>query len=377
MKATLARRAGPLLGAASRRLLRAVCGQPSGAERGRVRESTVSEPAAAARDACGGRILRLALVTLMAPAVAQADPAAVRAASLAASTQRLRSEVSSDYRRAFRELGSAGIEKKVVGWDEELWEGVNPRIGWGFLLGGSPAVLGGYEGETPVTAFYHPWSDVVFLVAWRADGPAARIHDVALLDASLVRSPEAPTLGPDPAWAESNEYAPLALARQTADVISAFERLYPPGFSGDWRQPLPWIEDETFAELNRSAVSLRLSRAIAMFAALRLPFDRQPPAIARLAAGAERLRTGDVESLIAEARHTPVETREVLRLAPAGGLASLVTIGALPGEEAGVVFLTPRDAPDFFAAILVGRSRLERIDVVTYRGLGERLGSGR
>ena len=83
-----------------------------------------------------------------------------------------------------------------------------------------------------------------------------------------------------------------------------------------------------------------------------------------------------------EFRPTPTtaESKQALRQAPDGALSSLATVAAVPGESVGLVFVAPRESPDFFAGLLVRDTgtdgRIERIDFVTYRGLAEAFPAG-
>lgn len=302
---------------------------------------------------------------------------AARPSALVSAVERLRSEVASDHLSAFHDIGSPEIAEIVAAWDAAVWEGVDPRIAWSYFLGTSPAVVGAAESDRPITAFYHPWTDVALLVVW---GPDSRIAEIELLAAEVVLSPEAPAPSPEPAWAEGKEFAPIALARQTAAFIHAFEVLFPDDFAGDWRLRLPWLTDEGFAELHRAALTLRLGRGVAMLAALRAPAKEQPASVAHLLAAVERLNTADADELIAEASATPAESRQALRQAPEGALASLATVAAVPGNSTGVVFVVPPKSPDFFAGLLVSGDgpnvRIERIDFVSYRAVAQAFPAG-
>lgn len=303
------------------------------------------------------------------------DPAA-QTREVVAGVQALRTAVSRDYKDAFRSRAAPGIEEKIQRLDRVAWGGINPQIGWSFLLGTSPAIVAGVTGSTPLTAFYHPWSDVVFLVAWGAADGKLAIQDIELLDATMFRSPELPTPSPDPAWAENEEPAPLSVARETARVIHAFEQIYPANFQGDWRRRLKWLSNDTFRGLNEAAVALRLSRVMAMFVALRLPREQQTPEIARLKRAAERLRTRDIEAVLTEARYTPPGTAAALRKASAQDLQALQEISALPASSGGVLFFSPVESPDFFLSLALSgegsQARIERIDLIEFLGVSQR-----
>jgi hypothetical protein len=280
-----------------------------------------------------------------------------------------------DIRPALEQFATPQAAGKFAAFDQKIWDFANPVAGWSYLLNTSVIAFGNMEGENPVVAFYHPWSDVFLLTSWQVDADGPKIADAEMLMGDFVRNEGGPPLSASPLWVRAPMFKPLAVGVEAGESVRAFQRLFPGRIEGDWRKQIPNLDDpEVVGDVNYAGVSLLLAQNVSEIEEFCRPEADEDPRLGALRSQTARLlasgKDGKLKSVLAGAKETlPVAQQAMLRIPPET-FATYRPVSLLLGNDACIVFLAPTGSADYFMSCVFkgkdSRQKLARVDLVSY-----------
>jgi len=279
---------------------------------------------------------------------------------------------------ALEQFATPQAAKKFAAFDQKIWDFADPISGWSYFLNTSVVAFGNLEGENPVAAFYHPWSDVFLLTSWQVGDDGPKIVDAEMLMGDFVRNEGGPPLSPSPLWVRAPMFKPLAVGVEAGESVRAFERLFSGRIDGNWRNQIPNLDDpEIVEQANYAGVSLLLAQNIAEIEEFCRPAkddDARLGAVRRetaklLASG----KQGKLKSVLAGAQETLPAARQALLGIPPETFSTYRPVSYLLGKDACVVFLAPTASADYFMSCVFkgkdSKQKLARVDLVSYEVL--------
>lgn len=280
-----------------------------------------------------------------------------------------------DLQPALEQFATPKAAEKFATFDRKIWDFANPTAGWSYLLNTSVIAFGNLEGENPIVAFYHPWSDVFLLTSWQVDAEGPRIADVEMLMGDFVRNRGGPPLPPSPLWVRMPMFKPLAVGIETSESVRAFEQIFPVKIQGDWRKQIPNLGDpDLVEEVNYAGVSLLLAQNIAEIEEFSRAGKDDDVRLAAVRKETARLldsgKEGKMKSILAGAQETlPAARQAMLRIAPET-FSTYRPVSFLLGSDACIVFLAPTGSADYFISCVFkgknSKQKLMRVDLVSY-----------
>jgi hypothetical protein len=301
----------------------------------------------------------------------------VRIRGLADALGRFRAIAVQDIDAALAELASESARNDFRKFSEQLWPLTDPNVGWSYFF--SFSVIGAVNSKTtqPLVAFVHPWSDVVLVTSWSADGGPPQLTGAKILPGQLLRSGTMPSPGQGPAWIVDSQFQPAVLAQHVAQSVKAFEAKYSLPRVAPW-----WSVAETLdsgSNTNDARIAICTALLIDSMARPQIFSEQQVGEPASLAPMRRELSrflqlatAGSFDTLWPEATEMLPETKETLLKLPSDRFGKLVVTSALVGQNDGMVFLAPWDEPDLCLSLhlvdLGQAPRISRVDVISFQG---------
>lgn len=280
-----------------------------------------------------------------------------------------------DYERALTSHADSYVQRKFKEFDQALWPATPPSLGWSFFFNSCLICPGApREAGTPV-AFYHPWSDVFLVTAWKrgSDGKFA-MNDAEVLMGDLVRKSGRPPFEPSRLWMREDMYRPVAVGLAAAKTLRAFERIFREGpADGPWRSALPALMDAKVLESNYFGAGALFAENLAEMAPLmdtRARTGDNALLRAGLAEVVDKALAGQASAIAREASATLPESREALAAMTADDWQRLTPVAVISAPTRSVVMLAKADNPDIYLGLLLvkdrGRMRAQRIDLLSF-----------
>lgn len=280
-----------------------------------------------------------------------------------------------DHHQALEQFAAGSAREKFQSFDQKIWNFTDPRIGWSYFMNVAVVTPGNMASNTPVIAFYNPWSDVFLLTAWDLDKSGPKIVDAEMLMGDFVRNKGTPPFQPSPAWLRSRNFKPLAVGEATAGAIRAFESAFSKPTAANWRKAIPNLDDaQLVTDLNYAGASLLMNTNFVEIDEVRNTQPDEDPRMAPMRTASVKAlaaaRSGKIQEVLNSASETIPAVRDALAEMPPKSFGSLRASSYLLGNESSLVFLVPTEGSGFFVSFLFkGKSKklkLARIDLVDY-----------
>ena len=291
-----------------------------------------------------------------------------------AAVEQFRTAVVSDALSAFERVAVSEVSQRVEHWGAVIWDGIPAKVGWSYFFSTSPYTLGSTGGSTPISSFYHPWSDVFLLLEWQVKEGRFQINDVELVNGDWMRGNKE-GVQPIPLWRRGNLFRPEALSLSVAESFAALEDEI--SFRGkvNLKALLHYRSRPDLVAINESAVRLRLLDALIPVSQWRSPEEAGTEWLAPVRKRTQEtialLEKGDVEKAIETASETSAETKAAMGAMPVEMVQSLNVVQIRQGSDWFMVFLVPENVPTGFLSLIYRKTeageQLRRVDLVNYQ----------
>jgi hypothetical protein len=275
-----------------------------------------------------------------------------------------------DWEATVHRFAEEPMERQFADWSVAVWAPVAPDVGWSYWF--DTAVFTGVElaSQRPRTAFYHPWSDTVWLAEW-SRGEKPRLVRGWFGAGDVLRSQGRPPWEATPLWLRGHGPRADALAAALSQSVAAAERALR---SGAW--PDTATSREPLRRTNTSLCRLPLLELLVGLQPLRVPVRGEQLALTALRRELQELRLARPQAVLTrlqEAPDTTAEMRAALRALPpalATALQPVCRVGK--GGTVMVVLMPSRSADVALGTVWEVRGngvRLRRVDVLPFAQL--------
>lgn len=330
--------------------------------------------------------LLLAGVLLLTGTVAHAETApSFETVTLGQAVLLFRLAAQEDYLAALKKYANEGTQKKYETLNAALWPVTDPVKGWAYFFNTCLISFGKRlpSGQVPV-AFYHPWSDVFLLTAWRVDnfGQGTMMTGSEVVLGDFVRNQGKPPFNTLPLWMRGDVYRPVAVGTATAESLMAFDKIFRSGVLKDgWRQFIPGMEkDSKVLEPNYYGAGAALAGNLRELvdATVAEPADEASKAYReKLPQVLRQMNDGRMAEIFKEASGTMPEMQAVLLKIPEQDWKGFRITSFLPGKNKGLVMLSRGSNPNVYLGLSMtvsgGKAMLERIDLFRFQSFYEDL----
>ena len=280
-----------------------------------------------------------------------------------------------DEQQAIARFASPAGARRFADMDRRIWGKADRKLGWTYFMSMAVTTLGAPGAERPLIAYYHPWSDVFLITAWRVESGRAVIDDAQFVPGDWVRNRGAPPFDVRPLWLRGQDYLPLAAGRAVARSVRAFEETFAGWAGTDWRSVIAGPGANGAARnLVEPMSAAMLNSTLAHAARLSVPSPGEPADRAALRASTARVlgmfEQGRVQQALAALPDTLPEARLALRRIAPATFADLLVAAGFAGTRAGNVCLASGSGGDYAICITFRRGaegyEPQRADIVYY-----------
>lgn len=289
--------------------------------------------------------------------------------------QEFRKSAAVDPQRAIARFTTPAGAKKFAALGARVWGGGDRELGWSYFMTMAVTTFSGARAEMPLVAYYHPWSDVFLVTAWRIEEGRARIDDAEFMPGDWVRNKGRPPINVLPLWLRQEGYLPLALGEAVAQSVRSFEDIFTEWTGPDWRSRLGMTQsDKAAREINNAAAAAMLYSMLKHATEFSVPSQSERTELSELRLSAalvmEKLTQGRIDEALTMLPGTLPETRTALSNMPAAIFGRMIFVASFAGKENGTVFLSPASASDYAFSITFRRTaegyEPRRADLIYY-----------
>ncbi|NMC49177.1 MAG: hypothetical protein GYA47_07105, partial [Desulfovibrio sp.] len=305
-----------------------------------------------------------------------AQKSATEADFLVIEAMRFRHVARENLETALRNDATPQGQQIIAELSKAVWTIFPASLGWNKFFSTSLVMFGSTGKDQALSAFYHPWSDTVLMLAWSRASGQWKIDDGDWVLGDWFRRIGKPPVDTQPLWLRKDGPKSDALLEEVAQTVQVFEGLFPEDVpASDWRELLRLRQMEPGRKLNRDFASVNLNAVLlnqAEFLAADKAEAKAPVALREAQRKAqEAIEAGNMELVLAGAAHTdPAHAKALLKI-DSNALTELYPVAYLPASQdpdnlGGLVFVVSADQADFAISMRFGEKtgQLDRLQLI-------------
>jgi len=274
-----------------------------------------------------------------------------RSTALSDLAMHVRDRIARNFDATLQQYGDETLREKFAAISERTWTIYPTDTAWSFFAELAIPLISRADSDTPILAYYHPWSDIFFFTQWELRAEGIKIVDFELLPGSWVRSTKGQAADPIPLWLAYDTFPPAGIARAISESVDAFARRTN---AEDQFSLAQLVDDSADSATNPSLAYAVAEHNLSMNLANIDNFwfvqnsESADLVALRDTVTAQLLVTfqSGFEAMLNTATETPEYARNILKDMPMEYLADLEVVYHLREKAAAYVFLAPSGGPN-------------------------------